>query len=108
MHKQLSMRFVVAPLKLMVVCARTGERVARGYYGGVLLYLTTLMELVSVARGNTLTSPIRTPDHQATPRLTRDEMGWERCEKRRNIMSGACVVHSLFAIASCVRDSWQG
>lgn len=61
---------------------------ARGYHGGVLLYLTTLMELVSVARSNTLTSSTRTLDHQATPRLTRGGMGWGCRERRKKYLVG--------------------
>lgn len=60
---------------------------AREYHGGVLLYLTTLMELVSVAHSNTLTSPTRTLDHQATPRLTRGGMRWG-CHERRKKYHG--------------------
>lgn len=86
MHNQLSMRFVIASQKS--TGAYGGKRgVARGYHGGVLLYLTTLMELVSVARSNTLTSPTRTLDHQATPRLTRGGMRWG-CHERRKKYHG--------------------
>lgn len=86
MHNQLSMRFVVASQES--TGAYGGKRgVAREYHGGVLLYLATLMELVSVAHSNTLTSPTRTLDHQATPRLTRGGMRWG-CHERRKKYHG--------------------
>lgn len=81
---------------------------ARGYHSGVLLYLTTLMELVSVASGNTLPSPTRTPGHKPPLALQEAEWGVGDVVKEEKICRGACVVHSPFAIASCVRDSRQG
>lgn len=50
------------------------------------------MELVSVARGNTLTSQTRTPNHQTTPRLATGLWGGVKEEEKKK-RAHACSFH---------------
>lgn len=115
MHKQPSMRFVVTPLEegRAGVARAKATGVARGYHGGVLLYLTTLMELVSVARSNTLTSSTHTPDRQSHPspykRRNGAGMPWKKKKNHVGRMRRPFVVrHRVMCARSMARVRMHG